>query len=158
MADTQALVVFMVDEQQFALNLTSVERIVRAVEITHVPGAPDTILGVINLEGRIVPVVDSRRRLGMPERDIQLEDLFIIVTEHHRTAALVGDEVKPVMQVSANEMVSSDRIISGENARFDGVAKVADEMIMVLTLDNVLSGDEDRRVEAAIRQLPEIDA
>ena len=68
------------------------------MEVTPVPEAPDAVLGVINVEGKVIPVVNSRRRLGLPERELELNDLFIIVQEGGVSLALVADEVKPVME------------------------------------------------------------
>ncbi len=65
MAGSNQLVVFTVDDQQYALNLVCVERVVRAVEVTHLPQAPETVLGVINFEGQVIPVVNTRQASGV---------------------------------------------------------------------------------------------
>jgi purine-binding chemotaxis protein CheW len=64
------LVVFALDEQRYALRLTAVERIVRAVEVTPLPKAPQIVLGVIDAQGRIIPVVDVRQRFRLTEREV----------------------------------------------------------------------------------------
>jgi len=149
MAGLNQLVVFSLDQQRFALNLTSVERIVRAVEITRLPDAPETILGVIDIEGRVIPVVNSRRCLGVSERDIELQDLFIIVNEAGRTVALVADEVNPVIEMPENEFVSSDRMLP-MTGFVDGVAKLDEGMIIMLNVDKVLSFEHRERLHYAI--------
>jgi len=153
MAEKHLLVVFTVDDQQFAVNLSCVQRIVRAVEVTHVPQAPSVILGVINVEGEVIPVVNSRRRLGLPERDIGLDDLFIIVRENDRAFALVADEVRPVMELQGPQVIASERVLPGEGY-IEGVAKVDEGMIMVLSVDRTLPYDEHRSVQAAIEAKP----
>ena len=63
------IVVFALDEQRYALHLLAVERVVRAVEVTALPEAPEIVLGVVNVKGRIVPVINVRRRFRLPERN-----------------------------------------------------------------------------------------
>ena len=63
------IVVFTLDEQRYALHLLAVERVVRAVEVTALPEAPEIVLGVVNVKGRIVPVINVRRRFRLPERN-----------------------------------------------------------------------------------------
>lgn len=152
MADSNQLVVFRVDDQRYALKLTGVERIVRAVEITHLPDAPGVILGVINVEGRIVPVLNTRRRLGLPEREIELHDLFIIVNDGEWTVALVADEVLPVVEVPDEQVVASRKVLPGKGY-VQGVAKMDDGMILVLAVDRMLSFDEHGRLYAAVEAM-----
>ena len=149
MARTHQLVVFTLDDQSFALNLTSVKRIVRAVEVTHVPEAPDAVLGVINVEGSIIPVVNSRRRLGLPERDLELNDLFIIVQEGGKSLALVADEVRPVMEIPESEFVTSGEVLPGSGF-VRGVAKVEGGMILSLQIDKALSSEDSSHLYSAL--------
>lgn len=150
--ELQNLVVFSVAEQRFALNLANVQRIVRAVEVTPLPGAPDIILGVINVEGQIIPVMDSRRRLGINPREIELSDLFIIVQEGDLTLALVADEVKPVMEIPEAQVARSDRMLAGQGM-VHSVAKVDDGMIVVLSLAGALSSEDHRKVTTALEEI-----
>jgi purine-binding chemotaxis protein CheW len=70
----QKLVIFTLDEQRYALHLAAVERVVRMVELTSLPKAPEIVLGVVNVRGRVVPVVNLRKRFGLAERGIRLSD------------------------------------------------------------------------------------
>jgi purine-binding chemotaxis protein CheW len=149
MTVTNQLVVFTLDEQQYALNLSCVERIVRAVEITPLPDAPDVVLGVINVEGRVIPVINTRKRLGLPERELDLQDLFIIASDNGRTFAIVADEVRPVLEIPAQEVVSPERVLPG-TGYVQSVAKVADGMLVVLTVESTLSFSDQNKVFAAI--------
>ncbi len=153
MAENNQLVVFILDEQQYALNLSCVERIVRAVEITPLPDAPEQVLGVINVEGRVIPVLNTRKRLGLPERELELHDLFIIVSENGRTLALVADQVRPVLEIPDQEVVSPDEVLPG-TGYVQSVAKMDDGMIVVLTIENALSFSDQKKVFAAIEGMP----
>ncbi len=154
MAENNQLVVFILDEQQYALNLSCVERIVRAVEITPLPDAPEQVLGVINVEGRVIPVLNTRKRLGLPERELELHDLFIIVSENGRTLALVADQVRPVLEIPDQEVVSPDKVLPG-TGYVQSVAKMDDGMIVVLTIEKALSFSDQKKVFAAIEGMPE---
>ena len=76
-ADSE-FVVFVLDEQRYAIPLRQVERIVRAVDVRPLPEAPAHLQGVVNVQGRALPVVNLRRRLGLPERPIDVSDHFVI--------------------------------------------------------------------------------
>lgn len=149
MSNQNQLVTFLLDDQRYALNLSCVERIVRAVEVTHVPEAPDVVLGVINVEGRITPVVNSRRRLGLREREVGLDDLFIIVRENGRGVALVADQVLPVHEIPNHEVIGADAVLPGSGF-IQGVAKDEHGMIMILTPGKTLSSEERQKIESSM--------
>lgn len=149
MAGSNQLVVFTLDDQQYALNLVCVERVVHAVEVTHLPQAPDTVLGVINFEGEVIPVVNTRKRLGLPEREIELQDLFIIARENDRTLALVGDEVKPVLEMADEQVVTSEKVLSA-TGYVQGVAKVDEGMVIILSVSRILSAAEHDKLQKVI--------
>ncbi|MGH9857936.1 MAG: chemotaxis protein CheW, partial [Acidobacteriota bacterium] len=94
--DHQA-VVFLLNEQRYALKLSVVGRIVRAVEVTGLPKAPEIVLGVIRIEGRIIPVMNMRKRLHLPEKEIDLSDQFLIAQTARRIVALEVDAVLGVV-------------------------------------------------------------
>ncbi len=143
------IVAFTLDDQRYGLNLSLVERIVRAVEITPLPDAPCAILGVINVEGRIMPVLNTRKWLGLRERDIELQDVFIIVSANGHSVALVADEVKPVVEVPVNQMTDSQEIINTSGSVV-GIAKSDDGLIMVLTAEKALPGEALGRLDSAL--------
>ena len=152
MSESNQIVVFTIDDQTYGLDLSCVERIVRAVEVTHLPDAPDVLHGVINVEGRVIPLVNSRRRLGLPEREIDLNDLFIILKAGGRSVALVADDVKPVMDVPHNELVRAGEFLP-EAGYVQAVAKGEEGMIMILPVESTLSFEEHDRLSPAIEGL-----
>jgi purine-binding chemotaxis protein CheW len=72
------LVVFRLDNQRYALPLPTVERIVRAVEVTALPKAPSIVLGIVDVAGRVCPVLNVRQRFGLPDKEIRSADQFLI--------------------------------------------------------------------------------
>jgi purine-binding chemotaxis protein CheW len=143
------LVVFRLDELRIAVPLTVVERIVRAVEITPLPCAPDTVLGAIDVEGRVLPVLNIRRRLHLPERDITPADQFLIACSARRAVVLVIDEAQGVVEREQSAVTDSDRIVPGLE-QFQGVVKLEDGLVLIHDLDKFFSLDEARALDKAL--------
>src|SRR5471030_2507651 len=142
MNSSPQLVVFTLDEQRYALRLAVVERVVRAVAVTPLPKAPEIVLGMINVQGRIVPVVNARKRFRRPEREAEVSDQFIIARTARRTVALVVDAVSAVVPCPEAQIVAAEKILPGlEHVK--GVLKIPDGMIFVHDLDRFLSLDEE---------------
>jgi purine-binding chemotaxis protein CheW len=144
------LVVFSLDEQQFALDVRAVERVIRAVEISPLPGAPPTVRGVVNVEGRIVPVIDLRVRFGRSERALRLDDHFIIAHTGHRIVALMADTALGVVPAESDEVVAAPDIIPGIDG-LEGVLKLNGNMVFIHDLHRFLSEDDHRALEEALR-------
>ena len=88
------IVVFMLDAMRCALRLSCVERIVRLVEIAALPEAPEIVLGIINVHGEIIPVIDLRKRFCLPERELELDSHLVIARTARRRVALLA--ISPV--------------------------------------------------------------
>ncbi len=146
------LVVFSMDGQRYALRLSAVQRVVRAVEVTPLPSAPEIVLGVINIEGRIVPAVNIRRRFGLPHKEIGLNDHLIIARTAKRPVALLVDSVSGVIDASPDGVVESSSILPRMDY-VEGVAKLADGMVLIHDLDTFLSLEEDRMLNGAMSQV-----
>lgn len=148
----KTLVAFNLDEQHYALYLSTVERIVRVVEVTPLPKAPDIALGIINVEGRIIPVLNVRKRFSLPEREIELSDQLIIANTLRRTVALVVDSVRGVIECSEHEVIPAKEVLPGMEY-VEGVSKLGDGIILIHNLDKFLSLKEDKLIENAIKEI-----
>ena len=142
------LVCFALDEQRYALFLTAVERVVRAVEVTRLPRAPEIVLGLANVGGRVIPVVALRGRFRLPEREIQLSDHFLIARTTRRALALVVDSVGGLVEIAREEITAAENILP-RLEHVQGVAQLADEMILIHDLDKFLSLEEEEVLEEA---------
>lgn len=140
---SECLVMFTLGERRLALPLSAVERVVHAVEITALPEAPASVLGVINVQGQILPVFNLRRRFRMPERELELRDKLILARTARRMVALVVDDVTGVMECGEDEAVLPDAIVPGLEY-LGGVIKRPDGMIFIHNLDKFLSLEEER--------------
>lgn len=151
-AAVQRLVTFTLDEQCFALQLDSVERVVPIAEITPLPAAPDVILGVINFRGAIVPVVDIRRRFGLATRQLRLSDRMLIARTSRRAVALVADAVLGVVS-KLQAAISTVDGISRDRKYVAGVVQLESGLTLIHDLETLISQDEERVLERAIAPL-----
>jgi purine-binding chemotaxis protein CheW len=145
------ILVFTLDEPKYALDLAAVERVVRAVEITPLPKAPEVVQGLINVQGQIVPVVDVRKRLHLPPREMHLDDQFIIARTSRRWVALVVDSVVGIRVLADQEMVSAEQALPCAEY-IQGVAKLADNLVLICDLDQFVSLIEERMLAETLSE------
>ena len=148
-SDRNRIVVFALDEPRYALLLSAVERVVRAVEITPLPKAPEIVLGIINVQGRIIPVIDVRQRFRLPTREMKLDDRFIIARTSRRQVALVVDSVTGFRELTEREIVNTEQALPFADY-VKGVAKLEDNLVLIHDLDQFLSLDEEKVIDAAL--------
>jgi purine-binding chemotaxis protein CheW len=149
MSQAHQLVVFTLDAQRYAVPLSAVERVVCMVEITAVPQTPQIVLGVINARGRIIPVVDIRRRFRLPTREPHPSDHLLLARTSKRGVALVVDAVSEVVSLSNREVVSGETILAHLNY-VTGVVKRPDGLILIHDVDRFLSLEEEQALHHAI--------
>ena len=143
------LVAFSLDEQRYALALATVERVVRAVEITPLPKAPEIVSGVINIQGRVVPVINVRKRFRLRERDVAPSDQIIVARTSTRTVALMVDAANGVVECPAERFVSAASVVP-RMEYVTGVAKLDDGLILIHDLESFLSLEEARSLDDAM--------
>jgi purine-binding chemotaxis protein CheW len=146
--------VFRLDAQGYALYLSVVEKVVRAVEITPLPKSPEIVVGVVNWHGRVVPVVNMRARFGLTAREIDLADRFIFARTRKRVVALIADSVDGVIFHSREDIISPEHIVSGIEY-IDGVAKLEDGLLLIHDLDKFLSLEEENGLDRALKSATE---
>jgi purine-binding chemotaxis protein CheW len=151
MTNFSRLLVFALEGQRYGLALDSVETVFHAVELTPLPQAPEIVLGIVNVRGRVLPVVDIRKRFGMPARELLLEDRLIIAVTPARSIAILADRVDGVMEIDEQEIVKAARILEGP-LHVEGVVKLADGLLLIHDLAGFLSLGEERAVSRALRE------
>ncbi len=145
------IVVFTLDEPRYALPLSTVERVVRAMEFTTLPNSPEVILGVINAQGVVIPVINIRPLLKLPAREIDCDDRFIIVRTSKRLVALLVDDVVGTREIVDGMFVSAKKSLPfAENLL--GVAKLDNEMVLIYDLENLLTLDEEENLSVAMKE------
>jgi purine-binding chemotaxis protein CheW len=143
------LVVFSLDGQRYALALAAVEKVVRAVEVTRLPAAPDIVLGIINMQGRVIPLVNVRRRFRLPEKEMMLTDQIVIAHTARRPVALVVDAVTGVHEYPEHESVAARDILPGFDY-VEGVVKLDDGLVLIHDLERFLSLEEETSLDRAL--------
>lgn len=146
--DTQ-LAVFLLDAQRYALSLDRVDRVVRAVAVSPLPHAPDIVMGLINVQGRPIPVINVRRRFRLPERRIALTDRIVIAHTDQRPVGLVVDAVADVTAYPAHSMIEAGDILPGLEY-VEGVVKLPDGLAYIHDLDRFLSLEEETALAQAM--------
>lgn len=145
----RALVCFTIESQRYALDSGSVERVLPMVAISPLPRAPDIALGVINVHGTIVAVVDIRRRFGLPPRAGTLGDRLLVARTARRLLALVVDEVVGVTEVPPDAITATEAVLPGIGD-VAGVVPLPDGLLFIHDLDAFLSLDEEHELGRAL--------
>lgn len=147
--DMGSYAVLCLDDMRVALPLPCVERVVRAVYLTLLPDAPEIVLGVVNVQGRVIPAVNMRRRFRLPDREIALTDQLVIAHASQRTVALMADAVSGIFEYAEPDIVGAETIIPGLEY-IDGVVKLSDGLILIHNLDRFLSLEEAESLDRAM--------
>jgi len=151
----EEILVFSLDEPRYALYLYSVERVVRAVEITPLPKAPEIILGIINFHGEIIPVIDIRRRFNLPSRELEPEDQFIIARTAKRLVALIADSVVGIHYLKSDQIADTEQELPYVEY-ISGVAKTEDNLILITDLEKFLSLDDEKKLNKAMENVKNV--
>jgi purine-binding chemotaxis protein CheW len=147
---TDQIVVFTLDEQLYALPLSSVLRVIHEVEIRNLPKSPEIISGIINVQGRIIPVADIRKHFGLAEREIDLDDRMIIADTGKRQVAILVDTVTGIRNLAFGQLEPARKNLPFAG-HLKGVAKVDDELILIYDLEQFLTLDEESELEQALK-------
>ncbi|OFY60498.1 MAG: hypothetical protein A2V46_04710 [Bacteroidetes bacterium RBG_19FT_COMBO_42_7] len=149
-AKTDQIVVFSLDGMSYALSLKNVVRVIHAVEIRLLPKAPEIVPGIINVKGQIIPVIDIRKRFGLDAKEIDLDDRMIIADTGKRHVAILVDAVSGISDLASGQLaVAKETLPFAKHLR--GVAKIADELILIYDLEQFLSLNEENELEQALK-------
>ncbi|HMM37740.1 MULTISPECIES: chemotaxis protein CheW [Desulfovibrio] len=137
------LVTFSIGEEEFGVDILKVQEIIRTMEITKVPRAPEFVEGVINLRGKVIPIVDLRKRFGLETRDHDKHTRIIVIEINQMIVGFVVDSVSEVLRIPANTVEPPPPVVSGlESEYISGVGKLQDRLLILLDLNRLLSGEE----------------
>jgi purine-binding chemotaxis protein CheW len=139
----QQVVVFELGSEEYAVNISSVESIIKMQSITKMPHAPSYIEGVTNLRGRVLPVVDLRRRFGMPPQESTKNNRIIIIAINKIEVGMIVDGVSQVLTIPEQSVEPPPSIAMSVDAAFvTGIAKIDQRLVILLNLDLMLSENE----------------
>lgn len=137
------LVTFSIGEEVFGVDILAVQEIIRLMDITRVPRSPDFVEGVINLRGKVIPIVDLRKRFGLVERAYDTSTRIIVINMDSITVGFVVDEVAEVLRLPSNMIDTPPGVVSGLDSDYiDGVGRVNEMLLILLDLNRLLSNQE----------------
>jgi len=136
-------VTFRLDEEIYGINVMLVQEVLRVTEIAPVPGAPSYVVGIINLRGNVVTVIDTRMRFGLPPREIDDSTRIVVIEAEKQTVGIIVDSVSEVVDVYSNEIESAPNVGNDETARYiEGVVSRGEELLILVDLNKLLTDDE----------------
>ncbi|MDD2220287.1 MAG: chemotaxis protein CheW [Desulfoplanes sp.] len=137
------LVTFSIGEEEFGVEILQVQEIIRMREITRVPNAPDFVEGVINLRGKVIPVIDLRLRFGLQAKEHDKKTRIIVIEVKQMIVGFVVDSVSEVLRIPAGTIELPPPVISGLDSEYiSGVGKLDDRLLIMLDLNRLLSREE----------------
>jgi len=142
------LVGFKIGMEEFGINILAVQEIIKIIDITKVPNASEYIEGVINLRGRIIPIVHLRKRLGMPIIEMDKNTRIIVVEISGKTIGFIVDEVQEVLRISTDITEKPPELVSGVDSDYiTAVAKLEERLLILLDLEKTLANEELEELE-----------
>jgi purine-binding chemotaxis protein CheW len=137
------LVTFRLEDETYGINVMHVQEVLRVTEIAPVPGAPPYVLGIINLRGNVVTVIDTRSRFGLPPGDIDEASRVVIIESEMQVVGILVDSVAEVVELKGSEIDSAPNVGNEESSKFiQGVATSDNNLLIVVDLNKLLSEEE----------------
>lgn len=147
------LVTFKIENEEFGVDILTVQEINRMMNITRIPNAPDFVEGVINLRGKIVPVVDLRKRLSFPRKEYDKNTRIIVVELDGITLGFIVDSVSEVLRLPQSVVEPPPSIVSGvESDYVEGVGKLDQRLLILLDLKKIFLENERQ----GLREIKEV--
>ncbi len=142
-------VTFRLAEESYGIAVMQVQEVLRVTEITPVPGAPDYVLGIINLRGNVVTVLDTRKRFGLPANEMDDASRIIIIESGEQVVGLLVDSVAEVVYLRAAEIESSPNVGNEESSRYiQGVHSQDGQLLILVDVNKLLTEGEWQDVSA----------
>ena len=136
-------VTFFLSQEKYGINVMQVQEVLRVTEIAPVPGAPEYVLGIINLRGNVVTVIDTRQRFGLEPREVDDAARIVIVESDDQVVGIMVDSVAEVIDLQLSDIESAPNVGTEDSSRFiQGVASQNEELLIIIDLNKLLA-DED---------------
>jgi purine-binding chemotaxis protein CheW len=141
------LVSFNIGEEEFGVDILKVQEINRMVDVTRVPNTPEYVDGVINLRGKVIPIIDLRRRFGMERKEKDKNTRIIVVELNSKVLGFVVDAVSEVLRINKSLSEPPPPIIAGiESDYITAIAKLENRLLILLDLERVLTAEEHETI------------
>jgi len=141
--DADRWVTFKLENETYGINVMQVQEVLRVSEIAPVPGAPDYVIGIINLRGNVVTVVDTRRRFGLVSKELDDSSRIVIIETEDQVVGILVDSVAEVIEIPASEIETAPNVGTEESSKYIlGVTSRESELFILVDLNKFLSEDE----------------
>lgn len=138
--DLIQLVTFRIGEEEFGVDILAVQEIIRLMQITMVPRAPAFIEGVINLRGKVIPVISMRTRFNMHVLEHDSNTRIVVMELGQKIVGFLVDGVSEVLRIPAGTVEDPPPVVAGIGSEYiRGIGKLDDRLLILLDLDNLLS-------------------
>lgn len=136
-------VTFQLEEETYGINVMQVREVLRYTEIAPVPGAPDYVLGIINLRGNVVTVIDTRSRFGLMQGEITDNARIIVIESERQVIGILVDSVAEVVYLRSSEIDSTPSVGTDESSKFiQGVSNRDGKLLILVDLNKFLTDEE----------------
>jgi purine-binding chemotaxis protein CheW len=136
-------VTFRLDDETYGINVMQVQEVLRMTEIAPVPGAPDYVLGIINLRGNVVTVVDTRKRFSLPAKEPDDATRIVIIEADKHIVGILVDSVAEVVNLRASEIETAPNVGNDEGSKYiQGLFSREDGILILVDLNKLLNEDE----------------
>jgi len=141
------IVVFELSSEYFGVEIAKVESIIKMQPITQMPHVPAFVEGVTNLRGKVLPVIDLRKRFGLPSQEADKHSRIIVVSVEQTEVGMIVDGVSEVLAVPEGAVEATPAITSSMDSTFiTGIAKLDNRLVILLDLNRILSSEEKSRL------------
>jgi purine-binding chemotaxis protein CheW len=145
------LVSFKIGNEEFGINILMVQEIIKTVQITKIPNAPVFVEGIINLRGKVIPVIDLRVKLNLEKKNQDKDTRIIVLEINSKTIGFIVDEVNEVLRIPKSITEPPPDMVTGLNSEFiTAVGKLDDRLITLIDLEKVLSVEEKKQLSNEI--------
>ncbi|WP_095080123.1 MULTISPECIES: chemotaxis protein CheW [unclassified Pseudomonas] len=142
-------VTFKLDNETYGINVMRVQEVLRYTEIAPVPGAPSYVLGIINLRGNVVTVIDTRQRFGLGTVEVSDNTRIVIIEADKQVVGIMVDSVAEVVYLRQSEIETAPNVGNDESAKFiQGVCNKNNELLILVELDKMMSEEEWSELES----------
>ncbi len=136
-------VIFRLANESYGIDVMQVQEILRYTEIAPVPGAPPYVIGIINLRGNVVTVIDTRSRFGLPNAETTDQTRIVIIETESQVVGIFVDAVAEVVYLRQSEIETTPNVGNDESSKFiQGVCHKNDELLILVDLEKLMSDEE----------------
>jgi purine-binding chemotaxis protein CheW len=136
-------VTFKLQDETYGINVMQVQEVLRYTDIAPVPGAPEYVMGIINLRGNVVTVIDTRARFGLAPSEVTDNSRIVIIESERQVIGIMVDSVAEVVYLKQSEIDTAPNVGTEESAKFiQGVSNRDGELLILVDLNKLLSDDE----------------